>query len=64
IPLTARVLQSVDIYDALTTQRPYKPAYTRQQACDIMREEVGRGWWDPSTVEALIAMVSNGNLPG
>jgi len=61
IPLTARILQSVDIYDALTTARPYKPAYSREQTCAIMREEIAKGWWDANTVEALIAMVSNGN---
>ena len=64
IPLEARILQSVDIYDALTTERPYKPAYSREQACAIMREEVAKGWWDPKTVEALIALVSNGYAPG
>lgn len=64
IPITARTLQSVDIYDALTTERPYKPAYSRQQAFAIMREETARGWWDPKTVEALITMVSNGGAPG
>jgi response regulator RpfG family c-di-GMP phosphodiesterase len=64
IPITARILQSVDIYDALTTKRPYKPAYSRQQAFAIMREETARGWWDPKTVEALITMVSHGGAPG
>jgi len=64
IPITARILQSVDIFDALTTERPYKPAYSRQQAFAIMREETARGWWDPKTVEALITMVSNGGAPG
>ncbi|MFQ5926572.1 MAG: HD domain-containing phosphohydrolase [Terriglobia bacterium] len=46
-PLTARVLQIVDVYDALTTQRPYKPALSRTEVLEIMREEVQRGWWDP-----------------
>jgi putative two-component system response regulator len=63
IPLTARILQSADIYDALTTARPYKPAYSREQACAIMREEAAKGWWDLNAVEALIALVSNGDGP-
>lgn len=46
IPLTARVLQIVDVFDALTTARPYKPAYSSAQALGIMREEVEKGWWD------------------
>ena len=63
IPLTARILQSADIYDALTSKRPYKSAYTREQACAIMREEAGKGWWDPHAVDALIALVANGDAP-
>lgn len=64
IPITARILQSVDIYDALTTKRPYKPAYSREQACAIMREEISRGWWDSKTVEAFIPLVFNGSASG
>src|SRR3989475_11256843 len=47
IPITARVLQIVDVYDALTTQRPYKLALSRAGALEIMEEEVKKDWWDP-----------------
>ena len=47
IPVTGRVLQIVDVYDALTTKRPYKPALARAEALHIMEEEVKKGWWDP-----------------
>ena len=47
IPLTARILQIVDVYDALTTSRPYKPALTVEEALAVMKKEVGKGWWDP-----------------
>jgi putative two-component system response regulator len=47
IPMSARVLQIVDIYDALTTNRPYKPAMSTARALEIMQEEVHRGWRDP-----------------
>ena len=47
IPLAARVLAIVDVYDALTTQRPYKRAFSSAEALNTMREEVARGWWDP-----------------
>src|SRR2546428_3082327 len=47
IPVTARVLQIVDVYDALTTQRPYKLALSRAEALEIMEEEVKKDWWDP-----------------
>jgi putative two-component system response regulator len=50
IPLLARVLQVADIYDALTTARSYKPAFSHQHAIEIMTEEVGRGWRDPELI--------------
>lgn len=46
IPMSARVMQMVDIYDALTTNRPYKPAMSTARALEIMQEEVHRGWRD------------------
>jgi HD-GYP domain-containing protein (c-di-GMP phosphodiesterase class II) len=44
--LTARILQVTDVYDALTTDRPYRDSLTQEQALEIMREEVRRGWWE------------------
>jgi putative two-component system response regulator len=48
IPVTARVLQLADVYDALTTERPYKRALTQDEAMATMEQEVQRGWWDPT----------------
>lgn len=42
IPLTARVLCIADVYDALTSKRSYKQAFTHDEAMEIMRGEVGR----------------------
>ncbi len=50
IPLLARILQVADIYDALTTSRPYKPAFTHDHAVQLMLEEAQRGWRDPELV--------------
>jgi len=57
VPLTARILQTVDIYDALTTDRPYRKAMAPDRALALMREEVKRGWWDGALVDELEAMV-------
>jgi len=57
IPLTARVLQTVDVYDALTTHRPYKLALSPEEALGTMEGEVARGWWDPTCFEAFASMV-------
>jgi putative two-component system response regulator len=51
VPLTARILQITDIYDALTTDRPYRKALPLEKAFAIMREEVKRGWWDGSILD-------------
>ncbi|MBI4877924.1 MAG: response regulator [Acidobacteria bacterium] len=50
IPLLARILQIVDIYDALTTARPYKLAKTHADSLRIIQEETDRGWRDPELV--------------
>jgi len=42
IPLTARVLCVADVYDALTSVRSYKRAFTHDEAMEIMREDVGK----------------------
>jgi putative two-component system response regulator len=63
IPLTARILQVTDVYDALTTNRPYRDALTREGALATMREEVRRGWWDGSLVEELAAIVTARDAP-
>jgi putative nucleotidyltransferase with HDIG domain len=47
IPLTARVLCVADVYDALTSQRSYKKAFTHDEAIEIMRADVGRQF-DPT----------------
>jgi putative two-component system response regulator len=57
IPLLARVLQVVDVYDALRTARPYKPALTHAEAEHTMMEEARRGIWDPKLVPEFFAML-------
>jgi len=57
IPLLARVLQVVDVYDALRTARPYKPALTHAEAEHTMMEEAHRGLWDPKLVPEFFAML-------
>jgi putative two-component system response regulator len=62
IPLTARILQVTDIYDALSTDRPYRKALPVQKAFAIMREEVKRGWWDGSLINQLELLVAESVL--
>lgn len=62
VPLAARVLQTVDIYDSLTTDRPYRRALRPVDALEIMRKEVIRGWWDASLVGELETLVLGSSL--
>jgi cyclic di-GMP phosphodiesterase len=52
-PLTARILQVTDVYDALTTDRPYRKALSQERAFEIIREEAKRGWWDVAVVNVF-----------
>jgi putative two-component system response regulator len=57
IPLLPRILQVVDIYDALRTARPYKPALGHEQAAVTMRAEAQRGLWDEELVSEFFGML-------
>jgi len=57
IPLLPRVLQVVDVYDALRTARPYKPALSHDQAALTMREEARQGLWDAELVNEFFSML-------
>jgi putative two-component system response regulator len=60
IPLLARILQIADIYDALVTVRPYKRAFTPEEALYILEQETNKGWRDPDLVSLFRKMHYNG----
>jgi putative two-component system response regulator len=62
IPVGARVIQIADVYDALTTARPYKGPLVPDRALEIMDEEVQKGWWDPALFAAFRHMVTEKQL--
>ncbi|MGH7410587.1 MAG: HD-GYP domain-containing protein [Candidatus Methylomirabilis sp.] len=64
IPLTARILQVVDIYDALITARPYKPSFEVDRVFSIMKEEAEKGWRDPEMLEHLLHLLEAGEPLG
>jgi putative two-component system response regulator len=53
IPLLARILQTADVFDALTSTRPYKAALPPAEALEVLRQEARRGWRDPNLVAVL-----------
>ena len=59
IPLTAGILQLADVYDALTTDRPYRSAASPTVALETMEEEAIRGWWNRDLFAAFREMLHN-----
>jgi len=57
IPLLPRILQVVDVYDALCTARPYKPALNHDEASVTMRREAKSGLWDEELVNEFFSML-------
>lgn len=55
VPLLAQIIGIVDVYDAITTDRPYRAALSQAAAFTALRDEVGRGWRDGELVDVFIA---------
>lgn len=63
IPLLARVMTIVDIYDALTTTRSYRKNLPADVAIEIMWEEANKGWWDQHVLGEFDDMLRNKENP-
>jgi len=58
IPLLARIIAAADIYNALTTSRPYREALTREQVVETIRNMRGKDL-DPIVTDALLRVISS-----
>jgi hypothetical protein len=58
IPLEARIVAVVDVFDALTSDRVYRPALSRERAVSIMREARG-AQFDPAVLDGFLADLSD-----
>ncbi len=58
IPLAARIFAVVDVFDALTSDRPYRPAWTLDAALRYIREQSGK-LFDPKVVDAFFHSIVN-----
>ena len=63
VPLLAQMMGIVDVFDALTTSRPYKPALPVERACLVLRDEVHRGWRRGDLVDFFVEMLTGGTAP-
>ena len=62
IPLLAQIIGLVDVFDAVTTQRPYQRAQPLDEGVRVLREQVRKGWRAPDLVEEFAALVDSGRL--
>jgi putative two-component system response regulator len=63
VPLLAQIMSIVDLFDAVTTSRPYKEAEPTESACEALQREVGLGWRRADLVDAFISLVRRDELP-
>ncbi|MBZ5556188.1 MAG: response regulator [Acidobacteriia bacterium] len=63
IPLLAQIMGIVDVFDALTTSRPYKRALPAECAYEALLDEVSRGWRRRDLVDAFIGLTASNLMP-
>jgi putative two-component system response regulator len=62
VPLLAQIMGVIDVYEALTNERPYQPAKSSEEAIGVLRSHVERGWRAHDLVEAFVSLVHGGAL--
>ncbi|MCA3236958.1 MAG: HD domain-containing phosphohydrolase [Curvibacter sp.] len=60
IPIVGRIVAVADVFDALTSARPYKPAWEMERALNFMREQRGRHF-DPDCVDIFLGQLDEVN---
>jgi putative two-component system response regulator len=55
VPLLAQIMGVVDVFDALTTERPYRQPMTVAAACEELTREARVGWRDRAMVDAFVS---------
>ncbi|MGB3492222.1 MAG: HD domain-containing phosphohydrolase [Elainellaceae cyanobacterium] len=64
IPYLAQIFQIIDIYDALTSERPYKVAYTPAESLQMLQEETDRGWRNPELMSKFAEFIRLTEIEG
>ena len=62
IPLTAAIIGIVDVFDAVTTRRPYQRAQSLEEAVAVLERQVGLGWRRRELVDEFAALVRGGHF--
>ena len=64
VPLLAQIVGVVDVFDALTTNRPYRPAFTTAHAYEMMIRDAASGWCPMALVSTFIELHRGGRIAG
>jgi putative two-component system response regulator len=62
IPLLAQMTSIVDVFEAVTTGRPYRSAKSAEEARQVLQCQVERGWHRPDLIEAFVGLIAEGKL--
>ena len=62
IPLSARLFSVVDVFDAITSDRPYRPAWSTEKALNYILDQSGK-YFDPNVVVEFMKIVNEGQIP-
>lgn len=57
IPYLARVFQILDAFDAMSTERPYKRAFSFNETIQTLKTETEKGFWDPALIDKFIEFI-------
>jgi HD-GYP domain-containing protein (c-di-GMP phosphodiesterase class II) len=62
IPLSARLFSIVDVFDAVTSDRPYRSAWPKEKALDYVRDQSGKHF-DPNVIREFMKIMTEGQAP-
>jgi len=58
VPLLAQIISTVDVFDALTTERPYRAPRPFDEAFQVLADEVRQGWRDRALVDEFVRVIA------
>jgi putative nucleotidyltransferase with HDIG domain len=58
IPIAARIFAVADVWDAITSDRPYRKGWSKKEALEYIKEQSGK-YFDPQIVEGFLEVISN-----
>jgi PAS domain S-box-containing protein len=61
IPITARIFAVADVWDAITSDRPYRKGWSKEEALEYIKEQSGK-YFDPQVVEEFLSLISDTSI--